>query len=136
MTEERTCFVRLQKHVDGRGCLSVVENDGSLPFVPSRVFWISGVPAGAQRGGHSHRTCSEVVFAVSGRFEIELDYGSYSETFVMDKPDVGVIVPAGVWCELRNFADNTVCVVLASEAYDASGYVHDKEEWRKAVRNV
>ena len=130
MDRKRTCFINLDSHADARGCLSVVENDGSLPFVPARVFWISGVPAGAQRGGHAHRSCSEVVFAASGSFEIELDYGDCREVFVMDKPDVGVVVPAGVWCDLRCFAEGTVCVVLASEPYDAAGYVHNKEEWR------
>lgn len=130
MSEIRTSFVHLQRHVDARGSLSVAENDGSLPFVPARVFWISGVPEGAQRGGHAHRSCSEVVFAASGSFEIELDYGDCCEVFVVDQPDAGVVVPAGVWCDLRSFAENTVCVVLASEPYDAAGYIHDKDEWR------
>ncbi len=97
------------------------------------MFWISDVPKEAQRGGHAHWTCWEVVFAASGRFEIELDYGDRSESFVLDRPDVGIVIPAGVWCDLRGFEENTVCVVLASEEYDASGYVHDKMAWRVAL---
>ena len=131
MKSDKFQIVRLPEYADARGCLNVVEDDGSLPFVPSRVFWITGVPKGARRGGHAHWTCSEIVFAAAGSFVIELDDGEARSTFVLDNPGLGVLVPAGAWCELYDFAENTVCMVLASEKYDASGYVHEKEEWRR-----
>lgn len=134
MESEIIKIVRLPKHSDIRGSLCVADNDNLLPFVPSRVFWITDVPADARRGGHAHWTCSEIVFAASGSFEIELDDGEACETYRLNEPNVGVLVPAGVWCELREFTEDSVCLVFASEKYDASGYVHDKSEWKSAAR--
>ena len=123
-------LIELPQNVDERGRLYYMECADVLPFEVRRIFWISDVPRGKTRGGHAHWTCQEVIFPVTGNFEIEVDDGKVCRTIVMDRPSCGITVPAGVWCELRNFAPGTVCVVLASEKYDLSGYALTREEWR------
>ena len=116
-------------NVDERGCLSFLEGCRDIPFEVKRVFWITDVPAGQTRGGHAHWTCHEVVFPVTGSFEIEVDDGLCCRTLRMERSNEGILIPAGVWCELRDFAPGTVCVVVASQEYDASGYAHIRDEW-------
>ncbi len=108
---------------DARGSLCVAEN-AALPFEVKRVFWIFGVPEGQTRGCHAHKTCAEVVFPVTGSFEIEVDDGTESITLLMDSPNQGIHIPPNVWCRLKNFAPGTACVVLASQEYDAEGYIN------------
>jgi hypothetical protein len=91
------------------------------------------VPVDKTRGGHAHWTCHEAVFPVTGSFEIELDDGLVSTTVTLDKPSLGITIPAGVWCELRHFAPGTICLVMASQEYDASGYALDRESWLKEL---
>ena len=43
-------FIDLPLHADDRGQLTVAENS-SLPFQARRVFWLTGVPEAAERGG-------------------------------------------------------------------------------------
>ena len=126
-------LIQLPLNVDERGQLSFAEGCGQIPFEIKRVFWISGVPAGQTRGGHAHWTCHEVVFPVTGSFEIEVDDGTVARTFTMNDSATGVLIPAGAWCELRKFAPGTVCVVVASEAYSPEGYEHSQSEWRENV---
>lgn len=121
---ESFSLVKVPQHDDGRGCLCVAEWE-HLPFTPKRVFWIFGVPEGAQRGGHSHATCAEVVFPVSGCFDMTVDDGRERHTLHMDRPDTGIYIGPNVWCELSGFAPGTICVVVASEDYDPDGYVND-----------
>ncbi len=116
--------------VDERGSLCFAENK-HLPFEIKRVFWIYGVKEGKTRGGHAHRTCAEVVFPISGSFEIEVDDGKHSETFLMDSPEKGIHIQPNVWCCLKNFAPGTVCVALASHDYEAEGYIHDYTTFKK-----
>ena len=104
-----------------------------IPFPVQRVFWITDVPEGEVRGGHAHWTCDEAVFAVTGDFEIEVDDGSRRFVTRLSSPDRGLVIPAGVWCELRHFAPGTVCVVMASQPYDASGYALDRDTWLKEL---
>lgn len=114
-------------HEDARGRLFVVSSD-NLPFLPRRVFWIRDVPSGTERGGHAHTSCAEVVFAVNGSVEISVDDGRGGcLAFVLDKPDTGLYIGPNVWCELRHFTQDAVCLVLASEDYDPRGYIHDHD---------
>lgn len=124
-------LIQLPENVDERGRLSFLEGGKHIPFEVKRVFWISGVPADKTRGGHAHWTCHEVVFPVTGSFEIEVDDGRCARTLTMNDARMGVMIPAGVWCELRHFAPGTVCVVVASEEFNAQGYVHVREEWQR-----
>lgn len=124
-------LIQLPENVDERGRLSFLEGGVHIPFDVRRVFWISDVPPDKMRGGHAHWTCHEVVFPVTGSFEIEVDDGTRCSVIEMSKPHVGILIPAGVWCELRKFKPGTVCVVVASHEYDPTGYVHDRNEWRK-----
>lgn len=113
------------KRVDDRGILCFTENNVHIPFKTERVFWIFGVKTGMTRGGHAHRTCAEAIFPVHGRFDIEVDDGQTSRTFVMDRPESGILIPAGVWCCLKNFSADAVCVVMASQPYLAEGYINN-----------
>ncbi len=117
--------------VDSRGSLSFATVGREVPFSVQRVFWIHDIPQGSRRGGHSHRTCSEVVVPVSGAFRMVVDDGERRAEVWMDRPNRGILVPAGVWCELLDFQPGTVLVVMASHAYDASGYCHDYSQYIK-----
>ena len=128
--------VELPHYVDSRGALSVADGFDSLPFDVKRLFWITDVPCDASRGGHAHWSCHELVFAVAGSFEITIDDGDVSRVFQVEDPHKGIVVPAGAWCELNNFAPGTVCLVLASDAYAPDGYVNDKTEWRKKIATM
>lgn len=122
-------FIQVTQFVDERGKLQVLEAGKVFPFEIRRVFWISDIPEGRTRGGHAHWTCHEAVFAISGSFEIEIDDGKACHTYTIDSPTRGIMIPAGVWCELRHFTPGTVCLVMASQEYDASGYSLNRQEW-------
>jgi len=125
-------LITLPKAVDDRGNLSFLQGGEHIPFDVERVFWIYDVPEGKTRGGHAHWECAEVVFPVYGSFIMHVDDGELSADVEMKDPNVGILIPAGVWCELKEFQTGTVCVVVASHPYDAGGYVNAYEEYLKA----
>ena len=116
---------------DVRGRLSVVECGQGMPFRVERVFWIYDVPQEASRGGHAHWECAEVVVPVHGAFTIVLDDGRVRKTVEMNDPKRGVLIPAGVWCELKDFRNDAVLLVMASHPYDAQGYEHSYESFKR-----
>ena len=126
--------LQLPKNVDSRGILTFAEGERHIPFAISRVFWISDVPAGQRRGGHAHWQCHEALFAVVGRFIVDIDDGQGAQTFVIECGGDGVVVPAGAWCELHDFSSDAVCLVMASEPYDATGYCHEHSRWLQIMR--
>lgn len=124
-------LISVTRHDDARGSLCFAEGGRDIPFEIKRVFWIFGVPEGQTRGGHAHMTCQEVIFPACGGFEIFVDDGSSRQTFTLDRPDQGILIPAGVWCTLKNFKVGTVCCVMASQPYDAGGYINDYDSFLK-----
>ena len=124
-------IIPIPRVFDERGALAFAESDTTIPFTIRRVFWIYDIPSKAQRGGHAHWQCSEVVIPISGAFTMLLDDGKEKRKVRMSSPDEGILVPAGVWCELKDFSPNTILLVLASHPYDPQGYEHDYNQYLK-----
>ena len=129
-------LIHLPVRTDKRGSLSFAESGGDIPFSIERVFWIYDVPQGEERGAHSHNECSEVVIPIQGEFDMTVDDGITQQTVHMDSPHTGILIPPGIWCRLSNFAPGTICVVLASHPYNASGYTHDYQEYKEQLIEV
>jgi dTDP-4-dehydrorhamnose 3,5-epimerase-like enzyme len=111
------------------GSIGVLEDPSLVPFSIQRVYFIYDVPAGSERGSHAHKNLEQFMVATSGSFTVELDSGSGKESFALDSPSVGLYVPPGMWRDLKDFAPNSVCLVLASTKYDESDYLRDYEEF-------
>ena len=116
--------------MDARGGLSFAESQGHVPFAVERVFWLYNLSGCRSRGGHSHGHCAQVVVAVHGSFDLVLDDGEVATTIHLDSPHRGVLIAPTVWDELKNFAEGTVVMVMASHHFDAEDYISDYEEFR------
>ena len=106
----------------------------NIPFDIARVYWTYDVPSGERRGGHAHRTCEEIVIAVSGSFDVEVFDGRERKTFHLNHPYQGLYIGTGVWRTLEDFSSGAVCLVLASELFDEEEYIYDYDEFLKCSR--
>lgn len=123
-------MVELDKHHSNRkGNLTVVENGHTLPFDVKRVYYLYDVPGGESRGSHAHRDLEQFIVAASGSFKVTLDDGNCKRTFVLNRPNQGLYVKSGMWRDLDDFSSGAVCMVLASEIYQADDYIRDYEEF-------
>ncbi len=123
----------LREHADERGRLTTLPT--GAPIEPRRAFWIHSVPSGAGRGCHAHRSCHELLVAVSGSFKVKVsaDGKTFHEYTLQAPCPQGLLVRAMEWCELFDFSAGAICLCLASEDYDAGGYIHSLEEFTAAV---
>lgn len=124
-------LIDLPKIIDMRGNLTVVEQMRQIPFDIARVYWTYDIPGGGRRGGHAHRTCQEVVVAVSGSFDVQLYNGREWETYHLNHPYQGLYIGTGIWRTLEDFSSGAVCLVLASELFDEDEYIYDMDEFEK-----
>lgn len=123
-------MVELDKHhSDRRGNLTVVENRKTLPFDIRRVYYLYDVPGGESRGAHAHKKLEQLIVAVSGSFTVTLDDGNCKRTFFLNRPYQGLYVKSGMWRDLGDFSSGAVCMVLASEVYQAEDYIRSYDEF-------
>lgn len=122
-------------HSQRKGDISVIENGETIPFDVKRIYYLYDVPGGESRGGHAHKELQQLILAASGSFTVTLDDGKVRRTFNLNRPYQGLLVKPGIWRTLDDFSSGSVCLVLASEKYDAEDYIRDYNEFIKNRTN-
>lgn len=121
----RACVLDWSAHADERGMLHAFDF-GTLPFVPARIFTVSGVPAGVVRGGHGHHRGEQLLACVQGQIDV-LMHCAGREAQCSLRPGSGILrVAAGVWCRQTYVEPASVLLVLASEPYSPDTYFTDR----------
>jgi hypothetical protein len=126
-------LIDLPKIHDARGNLTFIEGQRHVPFEVHRIFYLYDVPGGSTRAGHALRSCQQFIVSLSGAFDVVLDDGRARERHHLNRSHYGLLVSPLTWRELDNFSSNSVCLVLASEAYDEGGYLRDYEAFLAAL---
>ena len=130
-------IIQLPKILDRRGNLSVIEQMKEIPFEIKRTFWIYDVPGDSARGGHAFRETEEFVVALSGSFDVVVDYGDgEKKEYHLNRSYYGLYVPKMVWREMRNFSTNALALVVSSTDYDAGDYIRDYKDFIQLKHNV
>ena len=117
-------LLNIPKIEDPRGNLSVIEKN-VIPFEIKRVYYLYDIPSGAERGGHSHIEQQEFLVALSGSFDVILNDGQNMNKITLNKPFEGLLIPNGIWRELKNFSSGAVCLVLASDVFSEDDYIRE-----------
>jgi acetyltransferase-like isoleucine patch superfamily enzyme len=126
-------LIPLQSAVDLRGRLIAAEFS-NLPFVPARVFAVFDVPSSSVRGEHAHRRCEQILICVRGGVRCLVDDGTHRAEFVLDRPDVGLYIPAMRWGTQYHYSADAALMILASLPYDADDYIRSYEEFLTIVQ--
>ena len=121
----RAHLIRFQTYVDVRGALTVAQHE--IPFDVKRAFWIYDVPTREKRGEHALKLCHQVLVALKGRLDVIVDGVRYH----LCSPQFGLHIEPMAWKELENFSADAICLVLASEFYDAEDYIRDYDEYKR-----
>jgi dTDP-4-dehydrorhamnose 3,5-epimerase-like enzyme len=121
-------FARIR---DLRGDLTVGEFERNVPFLPKRYFIVYDVPSTETRGEHAHRKCHQFLICVSGSVSMVVDDGIRREEVLLDRPNIGLFVPAGIWGVQYKYSPNGSLLVFASEYYDASDYIRNYDDFLK-----
>lgn len=111
------------------GNLTVVENNTEFPFEVKRVFYLYDIAGGESRGAHSHHECHQFLVAAGGSFEVSLDDGTYKRQVFLNRPNIGLHIPPGIWASELNFSSGAICLVLASQPYNEDDYIRSYDEY-------
>jgi hypothetical protein len=131
----RACrLLDLPRIQDSRGNLTVVEGRRHIPFDIRRIYYLTGMPSGSERGGHAHQDLQQLLIAVAGSFDIVLDDGADQVRYHLDRSCTGLYIAPMVWRQLEHFSADSVCLVLASAHYDEADYYRNYAHFLQAVR--
>lgn len=118
-------LLHLKQIGDRNGHITSINNNVELPFCIKRIFYLYDIPGGECRGAHAHKECHQFLVAASGSFEILLDDGLTKRQVLINRPDLGLHIPPGIWASEINFSSGSICLVLASHEYNESDYIRE-----------
>ena len=114
-------FIDLPEVVEARGSLLPLDF-AVLPFAPRRVFVVRDVPPGTTRGGHVHRTATQLLVRLVGSITVEVRHTAAAQAITLADSRTGLLIPAGVWSSQTYLTPDAALLVLCDEPYDPSGY--------------
>lgn len=135
VTVEGCRIIELPKYLDARGNLSFAEQFAHIPFEIRRTYWLYDVPGGIARGGHAEKNNEELIIALSGAFEIVVNDGVKSKTFVLNRSYYGLYIPKGLWREIKEFSTNALALEFGSIPYMEDDYIRDYNEFLAYSQN-
>jgi UDP-2-acetamido-3-amino-2,3-dideoxy-glucuronate N-acetyltransferase len=124
---------RLMHATDLRGSLIAANFSSDLPFPPQRAFVVFDVASKHIRGAHAHRVCEQFLVCLSGSITCVVDDGRARQEVVLNRPDVGLHMPAMIWGTQYNYTADARLLVFASHEYDPDDYIRDYDEFLAAL---
>lgn len=119
---------------DDRGAISVLDKE--LPFQVRRVFWLHHIADGKERGEHALLDSTEIIVAVHGSFEVDLDDTVFKTSVLLDSPNKGLVIRPGIWFRTHSYKNDGVSLILAEEEYSRDKYTYSFEEYKRLRRGL
>lgn len=116
-------LIEIRSFHDNRGSLSVIENE--IPFEIKRVFYIYNTNEEV-RGGHKHHKTIQAVICINGSCTIANDNGTVKNKYILNNPNLCLLLEPQDWHEMYNFSQGAILLVLASEFFDIADYIYDR----------
>ena len=107
-------IIKLPCAADLRGRLSFGQVGDQLPFTPKRYFLVYDVASREVRGEHAHRELQQFLVCVVGSCAVALDDAKSRVEVVLDRPDVGLLVPPMVWATQYRYTPDAILLLLAT----------------------
>jgi dTDP-4-dehydrorhamnose 3,5-epimerase-like enzyme len=102
-----------------------------LPFKIVRTYWTYYAPHEVIRGHHAHRELHQLIVALSGTIEFNIENAKREEfSFILDQPNIGLYIPPLCWRTIK-FSHNAVLLCLASMKYSEDDYIRSYEDFKK-----
>jgi UDP-2-acetamido-3-amino-2,3-dideoxy-glucuronate N-acetyltransferase len=117
------------KKFQAEGTLVFMEHLRPVPFAVGRVFFVTGVTAGATRGDHAHKACKQALVCVRGEVEVLCDDGREKRRVELNSSEKLLYVPPMIWASETYRSEDTVLLVLADLPYDNADYLRDYSEY-------
>jgi len=121
-------FIELKHDFADNGELAVIESLACIPFSIARVFNVRG-NGDSIRGNHAHKMCAQFLTCPYGKIEVFCDDGFEEAIFKLDRINVGLLIPSGIWSSQRYIISNSVLTVLCDSPYESGDYIRNYKEY-------
>jgi mannose-6-phosphate isomerase-like protein (cupin superfamily) len=113
--------------IDERGNLQYLEQK-DIGFQIRRAFWLSSLKK--ERGSHAHIKTRQFAIILKGSCTMTFDDAKDKKDIALNQSE-GVFIEPYHWITLKNFSEDCIILVLASEEYDEKDYIRDYKGFKR-----
>ena len=125
---------KLKTFSDERGGVLVPIEFKDLDFVPKRLFYVTGVPYGNERGNHAHFETMQLLICVKGMIGVSLCNADDTGYIILSENEY-VYVGKLIWDAQDFLTGSDVLLVLCSTNYDRKDYIEDINDYLGVVNH-
>lgn len=122
---------------DQRGILLPLQEGNKksdLPIRLKRIFILTNLDPRFERGNHAVRKTTQIILALRGKCDIELNNGFIKKKIRLDSFNKAIIVYPMVWRTLKNFSKDALILVLCDRKFNEKDYIRNYEDFIQQVR--
>lgn len=113
---------------DSRGKL-VIAGD-KLPFPVKRVFYSYDPETDAIRANHANKNADFILIALAGSLVVDVtDVSGDRAVFKLDKPHVGLHLPAMTWKKIYDFSPDSLFMAMSNMTQLEDEIIYDMNEF-------
>lgn len=132
---ENVKLINFLKRQDLRGSLIPIEEFKHVPFTIERIFFIKDID-NLPRGFHSHKITQQVLLPIAGTLKVDLTDGEKSETFYLDKDNIGLYIPTNIWLSMYDYSSDCIICVICSHEYNEDEYVRNYGDFLSHIESL
>ena len=122
-------LIKLPYFQEANGSLVIAESNNELiDFEIKRVFNVRA-SIGDVRGQHAHHRCSQLLICSFGSIEVKCSDSLSSEIYILDEPNIGMLIEPGIWAEQKYLENDSILTVICDRLYEESDYIQDYDEF-------
>ena len=129
-------MLKIKSFSDDRGILNVIECGVDIDFTIKRVYYIHNNSANLTRGFHAHKELKQLMVCITGSVEVEIHNGTDVDVHHLDRHDKGLLIDFPAWRVLRNFSQDALVMVFASEVFIEDDYIKNYEEFLEYSKKI
>lgn len=120
--------IELEIKKDESGSLVIFDVDSISGFNIVRMFNVFS-DKDKVRGRHAHKKCQQLLVCNAGKILVKTFDGNINSEFLLDRPNLALLVPAKIWSEQVYLVDGSILTVLCDRPYEPEDYVRDFSEY-------
>ena len=121
-------FIKLKKVSEKNGKLIAVEFSKKHNLKAKRMFQVYA-GSNSIRGKHAHKKTYQLLICSHGEIEIKSTDGFNSRVFILNKPNIALLIPPMIWSELKYKNKLSILTVITDTFYSSKDYIKDYKKY-------
>jgi len=104
----------------------------NLPFKPQRIFYVSNVPKGEERGLHAHYETQQILTCIKGQILVRLHDGDLLKEHTLN-PNESIFIDRLTWDSQVFLTGEDILLSICSTSYNKEDDIEDFNTFLKVT---